>query len=97
MKEAFGTPDSRTNSTSNNNVSTITNCLNIPDYFRSGTKKTADRRVNRLLTMKIHNEFSDIITCIGCFDSTIKPWVRKGSCHYQVLPVKLAYALQKLL
>ena len=64
-KEASNAPESRTNSTSYGNVCGINNCLTILDYFRSGTNKEVDKRVSRLLLMKIHKEFTDIFLDIG--------------------------------
>ena len=32
---------------------------NMPDYFRSGINRTADRRASQVLMNKRHNEFSD--------------------------------------
>ena len=32
--------------------------LNVPDYFRSNTSRTADKRANQVLIKKIHNELS---------------------------------------
>ena len=47
--------------------------------------------------MKIHNEFSDNFTSIGCFKGTFKLQVREGSHPYQALPRRVAYALQEQL
>ena len=44
---------------------------------------------------KIHNNFSDIFTGIGCFKGTIKLQVREDSCLYQVQSRRVAYALQE--
>ena len=84
--EASGTPDSRTNSTSNSNVGITNICLNIPYYFRPSAKKEADKRGSRLLTMKIHIEFIDIFTGISCFEGTFKLQVREGSTHIKPYP-----------
>ena len=75
--------DSRTNSTSNSNIDATNNGLNIPEYFRPSPNREADKRASRLKTMMIHSEFSDIFTGI--------------SCPQQVLPRRVAYALQEAL
>ena len=67
----------------------------MTDYLRCSTNKEADKKTNRLLTMKIHNVYSDIFTGIGCFEGTFTLQVREGSCPYQALPRKVAYALPR--
>ena len=37
--ETSGAPEGRTNSTSNSNIGTTNNCINIPDYFKMSTKQ----------------------------------------------------------
>ena len=96
-KEALSAPDSKTDSTSNSNVGATNNCLKIQDYFRSNASKQEDKKVSRLLTIKIYNEFSDIFTGSSCFKGTFKLGVREGSCLYQA-PLKwVIYALQESL
>ena len=34
---------------------------NMPDYFRSSTSKAADKRASEVLSIKIHNDFSDTV------------------------------------
>ena len=47
-KEASSAPETKANTTSRSNIGTNSNFLNIPDYFRSITKKEADKGVSRL-------------------------------------------------
>ena len=75
-------------STSKNKVGTTNNCINIMDKFRSNTSKETDRRVNRLLTVKIHNYFNDIH-----FEGTFKLLKREGSHPYQAPLRRVGYAL----
>ena len=49
----------------------------------------------RLLKMKIHNDFSDIFTGIGCFKGTLRLQVREGSHPYQSPSRRVAYALPR--
>ena len=44
---------------------------------------------------KLHSDFSDIFTVIGCFEGTFKLQVRQGSHQYQAPPRKVAYPLQE--
>ena len=74
VKEASITSESKTNSSSSNAGAT-NNCLNISEYFRSSAKKEADKRVSRLLTIKIHIEISDNFTGI-----------RRQTLIYQLCP-----------
>ena len=85
------TTENRTNSTSTGHIGAANNCINIPDYFRSSTNIEEDKRVSRLLTMKIYNDFSDVFTGIGCFEGTLKLQVKEGSLP----PRRMAYALQE--
>ena len=96
-KEESGTQDSSTSSTHTSNVADANNCINITDYLKSSTKKKADKRVSRLLTMKKHKGFGDVFTGIGCVESTFILKVSESSCPYQALPRRVAYALQELL
>ena len=66
-KEASSVTVSKLNSTSNSTLSVTKNCINISNYFRCSTNKEADKRVSRMLTMKIHNKFSGIFVGISCF------------------------------
>ena len=94
-KKSYSMPENRTNSNSTSCVGAANNFLNIPDYFRSNTNKEADKSVSILLTMKIHNTFSNIFSGISCFEGTFKLQVREGSCPYQAPPREVAYALQE--
>ena len=94
-KEASSTTESRTNSTSSTNLGTGSNCLNIPDYFRSIANKETDMRVSRLLAVKIHSEFSNNFTSMGWLERTFMVWMREGSHPYQALPRRMTYALPR--
>ena len=94
-KETSGTPQNRTNKTSISNAGTANNCTNMTDYFTPSTNREADKEASRTMTMKIHNDFSDIFTGICCFEGTLKLQVREGSQPYEVPPRRVAYALQE--
>ena len=94
-RKASGTQESRTNRISNSNVGATNNSLNIPNYFRFGTNKEADKIASRLPMMKIHNEFSNVFTSIDCFKGTFKLQVREGNHPYQAPPRRVAYTLQE--
>ena len=76
-------------------VGITNNCTNMPDYFRPSANREADKEASRILTQKIHNDFSDVFTGIGCFDGTFKLQVREGSHLYQAPPRRVAYTLQE--
>ena len=68
------------------------------DFFivpGDGPVLEADKRGSNLLSMKIHNEFSDIFPGISCFEGTFKLQVRRDSHQYQALPSRVANDLQE--
>ena len=73
----------------------MNSCLNIPDCFRSSANKEAYKIVSRLLTMKVHNEFSEILTAFACFKGKFKTWVREGSCPCQAPTRRVVFALPR--
>ena len=70
---------------------------NIPDYLRSSTEKDAHNCTSQIITQRIHNEFRDDFTEIGCFDDTFRLQVKEDSWPYQTPSKRLAYALQESL
>ena len=62
------------------------NSINMPGYFRSRTNWEAVKEASKILIKKIHNEYSDLFTGVGCCDGTFKLQVREDSCPYQSLP-----------
>ena len=46
----------------------------------------ADKRASEVLTNKIHNEFSDVFSVIGCFEGTFTLQTKEG--HQLYLPPK---------
>ena len=66
----------------------------MPHYFRSSTSREADKEASRILTEELHNHSSDVFTGISCCECTFKLQVREGSCLYQTLLRRVAYALQ---
>ena len=94
-KETHDTTEIKTNSAINSNAAATNNCLNFSDYFIYSANKETDKRVSRLLTLKINDKFSDIFTVISCSKGTFRLWVRKGSFPYQDLPRRVAYELQE--
>ena len=66
----------------------------MPDYFRSSTNRAARKRAGKVLTDKIHNEFSEVFQGIGYFEGTFSLQEKDGSQSYQA-PHKGRYTLQK--
>ena len=61
--QASNSPGHRTNRVpkmKTDKVDTNDTNANIPYYFRSSTKRAADKRACEALTNKTHNEFSDV-------------------------------------
>ena len=85
----------KTNRPNTNSAVITNNGINMPDYFRSNTKREADREASRILMKKIHNDFSDVFTGISCFNGTFKLQMREGSHLYQAPPRRVAFALLK--
>ena len=46
---------------------------------------------------KLHNEFSDVFSGIGCFEGTFSLQVKDDSWPYQAIPRRVAYVLQETL
>ena len=65
------------------NVNVMNTNSNMPDYFRCNTDREADKRASQLITQRIHNEYIDVLTGIGCFDGTFRWQVKEGSQVYQ--------------
>ena len=53
------------------------------DYFWSSINRAADKRVSQVLMQKIHNEFSNVFSGVGCFEGTFRLQVKEGSKPYQ--------------
>ena len=88
-------PESITNKTSTSNAGNLNNCIKLPDYVRPSANGEVDKEVSRILTEKIHNDFSDIFIGISCFESTFKLQVRESSCPYKLSPRRVVYTLQR--
>ena len=71
------------------------NNVNMLDYFRSGANIEADKEASRLIIQKIHSEFSNVFTGIGCFESTFKLRVKEDNHPYKTPPSWVAYTLQQ--
>ena len=65
------------------------------DYLHSCDNKEADRRVSEIITNRIHNEFNDLFSGKGCFESKFSLPVREGNSLYQAPPRNVVSALQK--
>ena len=74
-------------------VGVTSNCTNMPDYFRSSSNREVDKGACKILTKKIHNDFSDVFTGIGWCNGTIKLQVREGSHPHQAPSRRVSYAL----
>ena len=62
------------------NLCTNTKTTPEADYFVAGPNIGTDRATSAKTTIKIHNEFSDVFTGIGCFkDTSLK--VKKMQSH----------------
>ena len=55
----------------------------MPEYFKSSANRVADKKESEGLSKKIYNEFSDVVTVIGCFEETFTLQVKEGSQPYQ--------------
>ena len=92
-----GIPNCKTHSKKDHrsdNVDANQSNINISDYFRCSAKIEADKETSKAIMQRIHNEFSDIFTGIGCFEGIFKLRVKEGSCPYQALPRRVAHTLQ---
>ena len=67
----------------------------MPDYLRYSSNREADKEASRMLTMKIHNDFSNVFIVIDCFEGMSKMQMRDSSHPYQALPRRVAYVLQE--
>ena len=68
--EVSNSPGCRINRSQENNTDKVDandTKANMPDYFRSSTNRAAHKRASKVLTNKIHNKFSDVISGTGCF------------------------------
>ena len=97
IKETSGTPERRTNKISTSNTGSNNNYINMQVYFISNANREADKKANRLLTMKVDSDFSDNLTGTSCFEGTFKLKVIGGSYSYQAPLRRVAYLLQELL
>ena len=78
-----------------NYLNSSTNKTHMPDYFHSGYNKEADMRVRETITNRIHNEFNDLISGIGCFEDMFPLQVKDGTHPYQAQARRVAYVLQQ--
>ena len=69
--------------------------VNTLDYFRSSVNMEADKEASRLMTHRVHNKFSNVLTGIWCFQCTFKLRVKGSSCPYQVPSSRITCALQQ--
>ena len=67
----------------------------MSDYFHSSNNKEADKRVSETITNRMHNEFNDLFSDIGCSEGTFSLQVKDSSHPYQVPPRRVAYTLHK--
>ena len=77
-RETYVTPKSRENTIYNSNSGASSNCINMPDYFRSSTNRKVE--ASSILTQKIHIDFTDVFTGIDCFKGMYELQVREDSC-----------------
>ena len=54
-------------------------------------------RVSKAIPNRIHKEFNDLFSGIGCFEGKFSLQEKEGSCLNQVQPGRVAYELQKAL
>ena len=67
----------------------------MPYNLNSSDNKEADKRASDTITNRLHNEFNDLFSGIGCFKGMFSLQVKEGS-HPDQAPLKrVAYALQK--
>ena len=65
------------------------------DYFIAGPGMESNIVENTETTLKIHTEYNDVFTGIGCFKGAFSLWVKDGAKPYQVLLRHVANALQR--
>ena len=66
------------------------------DYFVAGPNtEPVTRGTNAKITIKVHNEFSNVFTGIRCFKGTFLLKVKENAKPYQVPPRCVAYTLQE--
>ena len=80
----------------------MSDCLNFStsktimlDYFNSSDNKETDKRANEVITTRIHNEFNELFSSIGCFEGMFSLQVAECSFPYQTPPRRVVYASQK--
>ena len=78
----------KTNIPDNLNSSKTTH---VPDFFHSSNNKKDDKRVSETITSRIHDEFNDLFSGIGCFEGMFLLQVKEGSHLYQAPPRWVAY------
>ena len=78
-RRTSSTQESRTNAVNTGSVGITNKCTNMTGYSKSSTNRKADKEAKRIFTNKIHNDFIDIFTGIGCFDGTFEQQVRDGN------------------
>ena len=76
-----------------NYLNSSTNRTHMPDYLYSSDNKEANKRLSETITNRIHNEFNDQFSSIGCFEGTFSLQIQEGSHQYQASPRSMAYAL----
>ena len=62
------------------------NNINMPDYLRSRTNKTADKRANKILTNKYIMNSVIFFPDVGCFEGKFSMQVKEGSHLYEGPP-----------
>ena len=67
----------------------------MPDYFHFSDNKEADKRASEAITNRTHDEFNDLFSGIGCFESTVSLQVKESCGPYQTHTRRVVYALQK--
>ena len=65
--------------------------------FFSSTNRVTDKRASEVLTNKIHNEFSDVFSGIGCIEGSFTLQGKEISQQYHVPSRRVAYTLQEAL
>ena len=67
------------------------------EYFIAGLDMESNRVASTETTQKIHNEYSNLFTCVGYFKSTFSLHFNNDTKPYHMHPRCVTYALKKSL
>ena len=86
IRDTSSTPNSRTNTNNTSNASATNNCINRPDYFSSSANKEEGKEASGILAKIIHNDDSDVLQGVECFEGMFKLQVRGQQPYFKLFP-----------